>query len=243
MVMEENTNYTNIIGSSNAPYINSLANTGATMTQMYAETHPSEPNYLAFYAGSTFGISDNNCPQPLSGANLGDQLASAGKSFFGYSENLPSDGWTGCISADNLYKAKHAPWTNFSGGYTFGHMFTEFPTDYSALPSVSFIVPNLCDDMHDCPVSTGDTWLKNNLDGYAQWAKTHNSLLVVTWDEDDTTGGNHVPAILYGASVVQGTYAQTINHYGLLGMIEDANRLPRIGNAVDAAAILAPFGG
>jgi hypothetical protein len=242
VVMEENTNYTNIIGSTDAPYINSLANTGANLTQMYAETHPSEPDYLAFYAGSTFGISDDNCPQPLTAANLGDQLNNAGKSFIGYSENLPSDGWTGCVSPDNQYKAKHAPWTNFPGGYAYGHMFSEFPTDYSTLPAVSFVIPNMCDDMHDCSVSTGDTWLRDNMDGYAQWAKTHNSLLVVTWDEDDTTGGNHIPAILYGANVVQGSYSQITNHYGLLGMIEDANMVSRIGNAVGVPAILAPFG-
>ncbi|MBT2530956.1 DNRLRE domain-containing protein [Arthrobacter sp. ISL-48] len=242
VVMEENTNYTNIIGSTNAPYINSLANTGANLTQMYAETHPSEPDYLALYAGSTFGISNDNCPQPLAAANLGDQLKNAGKSFIGYSENLPSDGWTGCISPDNQYKAKHAPWTNFPGGYAYGHMFSEFPTDYSTLPAVSFVIPNMCDDMHDCSVSIGDTWLKDNMDGYAQWAKTHNSLLVVTWDEDDTTGGNHIPAILYGANVVQGSYSQITNHYGLLGMIEDANMVPRIGNAVGELAVLAPFG-
>jgi acid phosphatase len=84
------------------------------------------------------------------------------------------------------------------------------------MPALSFVIPNLNDDMHDATIGQGDTWLQNNIDAYAQWAKTHNSLLIVTWDEDDSTGNNQVATILYGANVVTGRYGATqYDHFNM----------------------------
>lgn len=182
----ENHAYSQVIASSSAPYINSLRTGGANLSQSYAETHPSQPNYFALFSGATQGITDDSCYTPgfSSAPNLASELIAAGKTWGSYNETLPSQGSTTCSSGK--YARKHNPWFGFSNVPTSSaRTFTQFPTDYTTLPQVSFVVPNLCSDMHDCSVATGDTWLKNNLGAYATWAKTHNSLLVVTFDEDN----------------------------------------------------------
>ncbi|WP_426997784.1 alkaline phosphatase family protein [Pseudarthrobacter sp. N5] len=241
VVTYENTSYQNIIGSANAPYINSLAGSGANLTEMYAETHPSQPNYLDFFGGANQGVVDNTgAPYQFTTENIAHQLIAASKTFGAYAEGLPSSGYLG--GDTNGYVIHHAPWVNWTNyPATVSHPFTDFPTDFTQLPTVAMVEPNNCNSMHDCSIATGDTWLKTNLDGYAQWAKSHNSLLIVTWDEDDTTDNNHIATVLNGANVVTGAYAQATNHYGLLGLIEDANKLGRVANSTTAAAITAPF--
>jgi acid phosphatase len=237
IVMEENHAYSQIIGSGSAPYINSLANSGALMTQSYAITHPSEPNYLALFAGSTFGLSSDACPvSEGSTANLGSELLAAGHTFVGYSESLPSAGYTGCTSGE--YARKHAPWVNFSNIPSADNQpFSAFPSNYANLPTVSIIDPNLLDDMHDGSVAQGDTWLKSNLSAYATWAKANNSLLIVTWDEDNDLSGNHIATIVYGAHVATGQYSETINHYNVLRTVEALYALPYAGSSASATTI------
>lgn len=230
IVIEENHAFDDIIGNSAAPYLNSLAAQGALFTNSTAIAHPSEPNYIALFSGSTQGVTDDSCPHTFSADNLGAQLAAAGHSFAGYSEGLPSSGFLGC-SAGN-YVRRHSPWTNFSSVPASASLpLSAFPRDYNSLPTVSFVIPTVANDMHDGTVTTADTWLRNNLDGFAQWAKTHNSLLIVTWDEDDTHTGNHIATIFVGASVKPGSYGESINHYRLLRTIEDAYGLPPLGQA------------
>jgi phosphatidylinositol-3-phosphatase len=115
--------------------------------------------------------------------------------------------------------------------------FTAFPTDFTALPTVSFVIPDLCNDMHDCSVLTGDTWLRNNVKPYADWAKTHNSLLIVDFDEDDFTVANRIPTVFYGQHVKTGNYAERITHYSVLRTVEDMFNLAHIGNAATAGTI------
>ncbi|MEA5457097.1 alkaline phosphatase family protein [Sinomonas sp. JGH33] len=241
VVIDENQPYQSIIGNADAPYINSLASSAANLTEMYAETHPSQPNYLDFFGGDNQGVTDNTgAPYQFTTENLAHQLITAGKSFGAYAEGLPYSGYLG--GDTNGYVIHHAPWVNWTNyPATVSHPFTDFPTDFTQLPTVAMVVPNRCNDMHDCSVGTGDAWLKTNLDGYAQWATTHNSLLIVTWDEDDGTSNNHIATVLSGASVLAGQYSQSTNHYGLLGLIEDVYGLARIANATGAPAITAPF--
>jgi phospholipase C len=236
VVVMENHSYNDIIGSSSAPYINSLAKSGAKFTQSFAVTHPSEPNYLALFSGSTQGITDDSCPHTFSTANLGRQLINAGDTFKGYSESMPSDGYTGCSYGN--YARKHNPWVNFSNVPSSSNLrFTDFPTTYSNLPTVSFIVPNLCNDMHDCSISTGDTWVKNHLDGYVQWAKTHNSALVLTFDEDDHSQNNQIPTVFVGQHVKVGSFSEKVTHYRVLRTLEDMYGLPYAGNASSTTPI------
>ena len=240
VVVMENHAYSQVIGSSSAPYINSLRTGGAVLTESYAQTHPSQPNYYALFSGSTQGVTDDSCVTPgfSSAANLASELIAAGKTWASYNESLPSQGSTTCSSGN--YAQKHDPWFGFANVPTSSaKTFAQFPADYSTLPDVSFVTPNLCSDMHDCSISTGDTWLKNNLDAYAQWAKTHNSLLVVTFDEDNRLAGNRIPTVLYGQPVTAGSSsATTYNHYNLLRTLEDSQGLTtHAGNASSASDI------
>jgi hypothetical protein len=237
VVVMENHSYNKIIGSSSAPYINNtLKAGGATFTQSFAVTHPSQPNYLALFSGSTQGITDDSCPHTFSAENLGHQLVAAGDTFKGYSESLPSVGYTGCHSGS--YYRKHNPWVNFSTVPSSANVpLTQWPTDFTTLPAVAFVVPNICNDMHDCSVSTGDTWLKNHINTYAQWAKTHNSTLVLTFDEDDSSQSNQVPTIFYGQHVKTGSFSEHITHYTVLRTIQDGYGLACVANSCGVSAI------
>lgn len=239
VVVFENHAYDQVVGSSAAPYINSLVSGGANLTNMYAETHPSQPNYYDLFSGDTQGVTDDSCitPQFSSAENLGSELIAAGKSWASYNESLPGQGSTACT--DGRYAQKHNPWFGFSNvPLSTAYTFNQFPTDYTTLPQVSFVIPNLCDDMHDCSVRTGDTWLKNHLGAYAAWAKTHNSVLAVTFDEDDHSSANQIPTVLYGQPVAAGSSSSaTYDHFSLLRTIEDMYGLTYAGNAASASDI------
>ena len=236
VVVEENHSYSQVIGSSAAPYINALARGGASFTNAHGVTHPSQPNYLALFSGATQGVTDDSCPHTFATANLGRQLLDAGLTFAGYSEDLPAVGSTVCSSG--AYRRKHSPWVNFSNvPANTNRPFTSFPTDYSQLPQIAFVVPNQNHDMHDGSIQQGDTWLQQHLDSYAQWARTHNSLLIVTWDEDDFTAANHIPTIFVGPMVRTGAYTESINHYRVLRTLEDMYHLPYAGASAQATPI------
>ena len=228
IVIEENHSYGEIIGSSAAPYINSLAAQGALFTQSYAITHPSQPNYLDLFSGSNQGVTDDSCPHYFMTANLGLYLLNASLTFAGYSEDLPSVGSIVCTSG--AYARKHAPWVNFTNIPTTTNLpYSYFPTDYVTLPTLSFVIPNLHDDMHDGTIQQGDSWLQQHLDAYVQWAMTHNSLFIMTFDEDDGSQGNRIATIFVGQMVVPGQYSESINHFNLLRTLEDMFDLPYAG--------------
>ncbi|BBD60199.1 phosphoesterase [Nostoc sp. HK-01] len=240
VVIEENHGYTQIISSSSAPYINSLASQGALFTGSYGVTHPSQPNYLALFSGSTQGVTNDNCPLTFSGANLATQLVGIGRTFTGFSETMPSVGYTGCnYGGSNGYYRKHNPWVDFTNVAAAANQpFTSFPSsaNFANLPTVSVVVPNQLNDMHNGTIQQGDTWLKTNLDAYAQWAKTHNSLLIITFDEDNGATGR-IATIFVGAHVKQGTYSERINHYNVLRTIEASYGLSGLNNAASLTPI------
>src|SRR5882762_4971803 len=133
VVIEENHGYSQVIGSPQAPYINTLASQGALFTNSHALIHPSQPNYLAFFSGSTQGIIDDSCPHTFSAANLGSELIAAKKTFTGYAEGLPSIGSQVCTYGK--YARKHAPWTDFSNVPSGDNKpFSTFPTTFANLP-------------------------------------------------------------------------------------------------------------
>jgi phosphatidylinositol-3-phosphatase len=236
VVVFENENAEAVVGSADAPYLTSLATGGASFTDAHGETHPSQPNYLALFSGSTHGVTDDRCPVDLTGPNLAGQLAQAGKTFVGYSEGLPEVGFTGCAVGD--YARKHNPWVDFTDLPTsVNQPLTALPEDYARLPTVSFVVPDVCNDMHDCGVAAGDAWAHDHLTRYVDWAKAHNSLLVVTFDEDRGTRANHIATFLVGPMVTAGPSDQRIDHYGLLRTLEDMYGLPTLGKAASAEPI------
>jgi hypothetical protein len=248
VVIEENHGYDELIGSANAPFINELAQQGAIFTDSHGVTHPSQPNYLALFSGSVQKTIGDECLEtitPYTTPNLGASLIKHGLTFKGYAQTMPSVGYLKCnykmsqLTGSYLYARKHAPWVNWLGDKENGISpalslpMDQFPTDFTKLPTVAFAIPDMDYDMHNigepgdaAAIQRGDKWLKDNLGAYAQWAKKHNSLLIITFDEDDFRPVNHIPTIFFGAGVNPGKYAEHINHYNVLHTIEAMYHLP-----------------
>lgn len=223
VVMMENHSYDQIMeGGDATAFLRKLGREGANFINAFAITHPSEPNYFALFSGSTQGIRDDgyysyNVP------TFAGRLIAAHKSFIGYVE--PGS------------PRKHNPWESFADSQGVERSLAQFPADFAKLPTVSFVIPDLDDDMHDGTVEQGDNWVAMHLAAYATWAKTHNSLLVVTFDEDDDGPQNRIPTIFVGDHVRPGRYAQRIDHYSVLRTILDMYGLPPLAKSADAVPI------
>jgi hypothetical protein len=263
--MLENINGNEIIGSASAPYLNTLASQGAVLTDDYAFIHTSAPNYAELFAGHNNGIADFVIPPaPLTTPNLGAELRQNGYSFAGYCQSMPSVGYTGYSSG--AYTRGHNPWVNWQNDApdaapnqlpsAVNLPFTFFPTTaagFAQLPTVSFVTPDANHNMHDGAtlaqrLSNGDTFVKDNLWAYYEWAKTHNSLLIVTADEDDRylPAGNYnqVPAIFAGANVRPGTtLSSSYTLHDTLRTIEDMYALPHAAAANNSRPITCIFAG
>ena len=234
VIVMENHSYTQVKG---LPYITTLIHNYTSFSQSYAVAHPSQPNYLALWAASTLGNSDDNCPpsgSPWSAANLGHSCEAAGLTWKSYCENLPSIGSTSCSSSDNQYKRKHHPCPDFSNlTHSKEYPYTRLATDIAAgtLPNLSFVVPNMCHDMHDCSTTTGDTWLASNMPAMIS-AVGPRGLVILTWDEDDKSSSNHILTVFAGPCV-KANYvcSSTFNHYTLVRTICDVLGLGSFANA------------
>jgi hypothetical protein len=211
IVVEENHGYSEIIGNPAAPFINELAAAGALYTDSHAVAHPSEPNYLALFSGSTEGVADDGVhlfPDPT----LAGELRGAGMSFTGFVESGSP--------------RKHNPWESFVESRGVERPLSAFPADPLLLPTVAFVIPNLAHDMHDGSVAAGDRWLRAHLGRYAAWAPAHRSLLILTFDEDDNKAGNRIATIIAGAGVRPGPIGTPMNHFSLLRTVEAMLGLP-----------------
>jgi hypothetical protein len=255
IVVEENKDYGDVLGTSTvppslwpvipprssdaSPYLHWLGQHGANMTKAHSLTHPSQPNYLAMFSGSTQGIVNDEPPkEPFGAPSLAGQLLAAGLSFTSYSEGLPSAGST--IDKHGRYARKHNPASDFADVPPEDNQpFSAFPSDFTKLPTVSMVIPNQSHDMHSGSIHAGDHWLRSHLSAYARWAKSHRSLLVVMFDEG--RNGNHIPMIFYGQGVKRKQSEQAVNHYSLLRTIEEAYHVEPLGGASDASPIRTIF--
>ena len=261
IVVEENKDYDEIIGNLAAPYLNKLAMEGATFTHMFAEEHNSQGNYFWLFSGSNQGLGfHNQIPRSkFNTSNLGEQLIIKGLPFKGYAQSLPAIGSEVGVTPPGcrypcLYGRKHVPWISFANvpnGTTIATSsnlrFEDFPAYFGDLPTVAFVIPDLDHDMHNGEatdsVPAGDLWLQTNLDRYYQWAKAHNSLLIVTFDETQDKSGaagltdpsdrsdpNRIATIFAGARVKPG-YAvnDRLTHVNILRTIEAIYGLPKSG--------------
>lgn len=237
VVIEENRSYSQIMDKRNSDsYIHALAQRGMLLTQSYGVTHPSQPNYLALFSGSTQGVTSNSCPHDFGSDNLATALNDKGLSFSSYSESLPAAGDTSCMSGS--YQRKHNPTANWPHLPASTNLrFIDFPQDFSKLPDVSFVIPNQQNDMHDGSFGDADEWLKTHIKPYVEWAFKHNSLLILTWDEDNGTEGNRVVTILTGPMVKTGSSDQHVDHYNVLRTLLDFYDLPAIGASRDATPL------
>lgn len=253
----ENEAETAIIGNPAAPYLNTLARGGALATRYFAITHPSLPNYLALVGGSTFGVSSDCGPGPGCSATspgLADQLQAAGISWKAYMQSMPKN----CDQAPSAnYAVKHDPFVYFRSVVTSMCAnvvpATQLTTDLAngALPRFAWLSPNLCNDMHDCSVRTGDSYLAGIVPQILR-ALGSNGVLFVTFDEGTTdagggqagAAGGQVALIAAGPAIAQGVRSQTpYDHYSLLRTIEDAWGLPPLRSAAGAAPMTDLFSG
>jgi phosphatidylinositol-3-phosphatase len=237
VVVFENHEASQVAGAA-APTFTALGRRYARLTRYDAVAHPSLPNYLALVSGSTQGITSDCTDCIVNARSLADTLAAAGKTWKTYAEDLPAPGFTGAFAG--RYAKKHDPFLYFRDVTDSPARrdrvvpFTRLSGDVAAgqLPDFSLLVPNLCDDMHDCSVATGDAWLKTHVVPLLRSPELRGGVVFVVFDEGttDAGGGGHVEALALGPTVRPGSvFARGTNHYGLLRTIEDAWGLPRLG--------------
>jgi acid phosphatase len=243
VVVFENKGYDQIVGSRAAPNFNRLIAAGALATASHAIRHPSLPNYLALIGGSTFGITTDCSPAscPVNATNLGSLLTGHGRTWKAYMESMPAACET---KTAGLYAAKHNPFVYFTNIRTTALCrsvvpYSRLATDLkrsATTPRFAFVTPDLCHDMHDCSVATGDRWLGTFADAVMAspaWT-ADRSLLIVTFDEDDRSSGNRIVTFAIGSpvrrSVTPGARSSVpSDHYSLLRTLEHYLGVPTLG--------------
>lgn len=255
VVLMENEEYGGIIGSPSAPYINGLARRYALATGMYAISHPSLPNYLALTGGSTFGINSDCTDCTIGATSIVDQLQRAHLSWRAYMEDFPAACFTGASAGD--YAKKHDPFAYYTritanpGRCANIVPLTRLYADERnrTLPKFIWITPNLCHDMHDCSVSTGDRFLSTMVPALLR-SLGPGGLLFLTWDEGSSdsgccrlASGGHIVTIVAGSGARAGArLAKPTDHYSVLQTIEDVLGLGRLrGAACACTPSLAPL--
>lgn len=236
-----------MIGSGEAPTFDALAKRYAVLTDYRGVAHPSLPNYLALVSGSTQGVTSDCTSCTIAAANLADTLERAQKTWKTYAEGLPAAGYVGSFAG--RYAKKHNPLLYFEDVVDRPDRLrrvvplTRFAHDLAAhaLPDFSLVVPDLCNDMHDCPVSTGDSWLRAFIRPLLRSSELAHGIVYVVFDEGtgDAGGGGRVPALVLGPLVRRGARATApLDHYSLLRTVEDGWRVPRLGRSRTAPPII-----
>jgi phosphatidylinositol-3-phosphatase len=216
-----------------APFTASLAARYGVAENYHAVSHPSVPNYLALTSGSTWGAHDDSY-RVLPKDDIGTQLTKAGISWRAYMEGLGS---AGCLNSPVPYDPGHNPFA-FYGGQCPSNVvpLTALSGDLSgSTPRFSWITPDRCHDTHDCSVSVGDQWLRQEVQQIkASQAFNSNGVLFITWDEDDGSADNRVLTLVVAAGMSHRTSQKEYTHYSLLATIEDLLGVSRLGNAANA---------
>jgi phosphatidylinositol-3-phosphatase len=258
VIVLENKEYEQVLGSAQASYFNSLAQQYGLATNYYGIRHPSLPNYLALTGGDTFGITSNCTDCTVAQPNLVDQLEASGKSWKAYMEAMPRP----CFVGDDghLYRQKHNPFIYYDNVRTNPARcakivpFTQFTADAqaNALPNFVWITPNMCNAMHDCPLSAGDAWLKTWVPAILNTpAWKDNGALFITFDEGTgdagccrSAAGGRIATLVISPLLVRPGFRSEVpyTHYSLLHTIEAAWGLPPLGQArCDCATTMADF--
>jgi len=236
------------VTASTMPYLYGLSQTYGRADQFYAITHPSLPNYLAFWSGSTQGVTDD-ADHNLAAASLSNQMAAAGKSWRTYAQDYPAGGcntggaYSGGMDGPGVagtYARKHNPAMSFTFVSGSSQCANVQPlASFDPGVNFAFVAPNLCNDMHDCSPAKGDAFLRAFLPGVftaPEWAHT---LLIVSFDEGTTNvhGGGRVFTMV-ARQGLDGVSSSTMHdHYGLLRTIEDIFGLPCLGASCGATPL------
>lgn len=247
IIMMENKPYNDIVGSQNAPFINSLIHKYSSVDHYSAVAHPSLPNYIALIGGSTFGIMSDCSDCFIASPNLVDQLEVSDKTWMAYMESMPNPCYVG---SKDTYVQKHDPFIYFddirNNPNRCNHIvpYSQFHSDIKSVKTTAnfiWITPNLCDDMHDCSVSDGDHWLAQNVPiiinspAFTQ----QKSVLIITWDEGSIISDNKIPTIFTGKEVKNNFIShQNYTHYSLLHTIENQWGLPILTTNVLKSSVI-----
>jgi hypothetical protein len=250
VVVMENKDYVQVIGSPDAPYVNALARRNALADRYYGVAHPSLPNYLALLGGSTFGIHENCTDCTIAKPNLVDELERHRVSWRAYMESMPSPCFTG--AAAGAYAKRHNPFVYFRSILASRRRcanvvpLARLAADLHArrLPRFVWITPDLCHDMHDCDVATGDRFLAGLVPALLR-SLGPRGVLFLTWDEGVTDigccgdpGGGRIPTVVAGPAARKGARSdRPFNHYSLLRTIEDGLGLRRLGASAGATPL------
>jgi phospholipase C len=247
VILMENKESGEVIGSHSAPYLNGLARTYARASSFYGTRHPSLPNYLALTGGSTFGIGSDCTSCHVARTNLVDQLEATGVSWRAYMDGMPRPCFNGGSHGD--YAKKHNPFMYYddvrsspsrcANAVPGAQLSRDLVT---GLPSFVWITPNLCDDMHDCPVRTGDRYLSRVVPKLLPALGPRGALFVLFDEGSSDRGccklahGGRIPAVFAGPAVKRGFVVTTpLDHYSVLRTIEDAFGVPHLRGAGLAA--------
>ena len=231
LIVLENKSEGDIVGSPDAPYLNDLIGRFGMATDYQALAHPSQPNYIALFSGSTHDVLDDEV-HDIDAPNLADQLDAAGTSWRVYAENLPAGScFTGGASrdgpdGDGVYVRKHNPaisFTSISGSPERCANIQPLTAFDPGAAGFELIVPNMCHVMHDCPASSGDTWLAGFVPRILDSAAWRDGgALFITFDEGaDNSSRNEIPTLVIAPDVAPGYRSGVAHtHYSLLRTIE-----------------------
>ena len=225
LLVAENKSYADVIGSSSAPFLNSLGTKYSIASNYFANAHPSLPNYFMLTTGQLIA-SDDNFSGVVDVDNVVRELAKAGHSWRVYAESLPSEGALG--SGKPPYARWHNPFVYFSDVANdpaqWGNIvpFSQFAGDLAAntLPDYVYLLPDDSHNSHDCPNGTAacvtqmDQWLQANIQPLIDSpAFQQGGLLVITFDESEDSdvqfGGGHIATIIAGPHVKAGYTSTT----------------------------------
>ena len=262
-ILFENHDYKEIVGSTNAPYINSLIAKYALATNYKDDGHPSTPNYLHLISGSNQypGVVDVLPTQfpyfPSAAQNLGTQLEAADIKWRSYSED---EGSAGCLLSNvGEFVPRHDPFLYFTDQQMgSNNLCADTNVDYSNFAGdlasdnyrYMWITPNLIDDGHDPstdPVGalmTSDAWLGSNLPPIlASEAYTSGGIVFITWDEAEGRNGDdpdQIPMIVISPRLKQApeTTAAALDHSSYLATVEDLLGLPRLATVTSSPTML-----
>lgn len=251
LLVEENHGYSSVIGNSAMPYLNSLASQYGLATQYYANTHPSIGNYFMLTTGQIL-TNDDSFSGTENADNIVRHLLTAGKTWKSYAESLPGVGYTGGNSG--AYLQRHNPFSFFTDVVNSATQknnlvpFTQFATDLqnNTLPEFSFIVPNALDDGHDASLNQADSWLKQHIGPLISSAAFQNSLLVIVFDEAETSdaahGGGHVAALVVSPKAKKAYQSTTLyQHQSTLRLILEGLGIQSFPGAAASATNPAEF--
>ena len=256
VIVMENKSYRSIVGSASAPYLNSLIARYGSATNLRAETHPSEPNYIALVSGGLQGVRTDG-GYTLKATSLFDQIEAAGRTWHVYAQGYPGHCFKGSQSAavvdgpgsSGQYVRKHNPAISFaaiSGNPTRCARITKLGGFDPAAADFEMIIPNQINDMHSSSVRTGDNFLRTFVPKITGNPAFAGSLLVITWDEgagsDSAGGGGHIATIIASPGMKAGSkFTAPATHYSLLRTIELAWGLPLLGGAATASTVALPY--